>query len=539
MRPRRWLVAALVAAMATLPVALPAARAGTPLPGAGACPIFPSDNVWNTDISAMPVHPNSGAWLSSMSAGTTRLHPDFGPSFGAQPVPYGIPYTVTAAGHPKVNVSFTYASESDPGPYPFGADTAIEGGPNAGGDRHAVMVDSSTCRLYELFDARYSSGGSTAGSGAIWDLRSNALRPAGWTSADAAGLPILPGLVRSDEIAAGVITHAIRFTAARTDRSYLWPARHQAGSASDASLPPMGARFRLRASFDISHFRPDTQIVLRAMQHYGLILADNGSNWFFQGSADSNWDNNMLDELKSIPASQFDGIDESTLMIDPNSGQARATSVPTVPVAPGGGYRLVASDGGIFTFGNASFFGSTGAVRLAQPIVGMAATPSGRGYWLVASDGGIFSFGDASFFGSTGAVRLAKPIVGMAPTPSGRGYWLVASDGGIFNFGEAHFAGSAAAAGATAPVVGMAATPTGGGYRIAAANGAVFSFGDAVSYGGIASPLAGPIVAIASTPSGNGYRLVASDGGVFVFGDASFLGSTGAVALARPIVGAA
>jgi hypothetical protein len=394
-----------------------AATAGTPPPGAPTCPLFPADNVWNADISALPVHPQSGAWLASMNAGSTRLHPDFGPSFGAQPIPYGIPFNVVDSRHPVVSPAFLYAGESDPGPYPFGSDTTIEGGPNASGDRHAIMVNKDTCTLFELFDAHYSPSQSTAGSGAIWSLQSDALRPSTWTSADAAGLPILPGLLRPDEVQSGVVTHAIRFTAAQTDTTFLWPARHQAGTRSDPSLPPMGARFRLKAGFDISGFRPDTQVVLRAMQHYGLILADNGSNWFFQGSADNGWDSMMplITELKSIPAAQFDAVDESTLMVDPNSGQARV--VPTYPYGPSGGpggYRLAASDGGIFAFGDAGFFGSTGAMALNKPIVGMAASPSGHGYWELASDGGIFNWGDAAFHGSTGAMRLNRPIVGMA-----------------------------------------------------------------------------------------------------------------------------
>ena len=193
-----------VAAMTSMTVALGAgaARAGTPVPGAAGCPMFPSDNIWNTDISSLPVDAHSAQWLASMDSSTTFLHPDFGPS-GDPTNPYGIPYTVVAPAQPFVNISFQYASESDPGPYPFGANTPIEGGQNATGDRHAIMVDPTTCTLYELYDAQYSPAGSTAGSGAIWDLRSNALRPAGWTSADAAGLPILPGLLRYDEVQSG------------------------------------------------------------------------------------------------------------------------------------------------------------------------------------------------------------------------------------------------------------------------------------------------------------------------------------------------
>jgi hypothetical protein len=354
-------------------------------------------------------------------------------------------------------------------------------------------------------------------------------------------LPILQGLLRVDEVRSGVVSHAIRFTAARTDRSFLWPARHQAGSAADPSLPPMGARFRLKASFDISAFQADTQVVLRAMQHYGLILADNGSNWYFGGTSEDGWDNSMLDQLKSIPASAFEAVDESSLMVDPNSGQARSSGPqppPAVPVVPGGGYRMVASDGGIFTFGSAPFFGSTGAVHLNQPIVGVAATPTGRGYWLVAADGGIFNFGDAAFYGSTGAMHLSQPIVGMAATTDGKGYWLVAADGGIFRFGDAAFYGSAGASPLATPAVGMSPTPSGRGYRLVTSGGQVYAFGDAVNDGG-ASAISHPVVGIETTPSGQGYRLAASDGGVFVFGDASFLGSAGAGPLARPVVGIA
>jgi len=415
--------------------------------------MYPSDNVWNTDISGLPVDSHSAAWLSSMSSATTNLHPDFGPS-GDPSVPYGIPYTVVSPQTPKVSPTFQYADESDPGPYPFSASTPIEGGAASTGDRHALMVDPSTCTLYELYDAHYSPTGSTAGSGAIWNLRSNALRPAGWTSADAAGLPVLPGLLRYDEVLSGSITHAIRMTAETTDTSYLWPARHEAGSASNPNLPPMGARFRLKASYDISGYSPQAQVVLRAMQHYGLILADNGSNWYFGGTADPAWPIALVDELKQVPASAFDAVDESSLMISPDSGQARQTGA-VVPCSPGPGYRLAAADGGVYSFCE-PFHGSTGGIHLNRPIVGMASTPDGRGYWLVASDGGVFSFGDATFHGSTGAIRLNRPIVGMAPTPDGRGYWLVASDGGIFSFGSASFQGSAGGLTLNAPVVGMA-----------------------------------------------------------------------------------
>jgi hypothetical protein len=309
-------------------------------PSIGGCAAFPANNVWNTDISSLPVHPRSATWMASMGGPSKLLHPDFGPS-GA--FPYGIPFNVVDSAHPRINLTFGYSSESDHVGYPFGADTWIEGGPAAGGDRHAIMVDRSSCTLYELYDAHYNGpAASTAGSGATWSLGGNALRPATWTSADAAGLPIFPGLLRLEEVQAGAVQHAIRFTAQQTDRSYLWPARHQAGAALNPGLPPMGARFRLRAGFDISHFSAPSQVVLNAMKHYGLMLADNGSNWYFQGAAENGWSDTMISELKTVPAAQFDALDESSLMIDPNSAQARQTGAgppgnpvarPPVPVA--------------------------------------------------------------------------------------------------------------------------------------------------------------------------------------------------------------
>ena len=284
------------------------------------CQVLPADNIWNADISTLPVHPRSAQWLASMAAGTTKLHPDFGGP------PYGFPVTIVDNSHATVSVAFQYASESDPGPYPVGADTAIE----SGSDHHALILNRDTCTLYELFDLAGSGSSWTAGSGAIFPLGSNALRPLGWTSADAAGLPMLPGLVRWDEVQAGSINHAIRFTAQQSDSSFLWPARHQAGTASNPALPPMGARFRLKAGYDISAFSSSAQVILRALQHYGLILADNGSNWYFSGTEDASWPDALLTELKSIPASQFEAVDESSLMVDPNSART-GTECGTAP----------------------------------------------------------------------------------------------------------------------------------------------------------------------------------------------------------------
>jgi hypothetical protein len=292
--------------------------AGTELPGTD-CPAFPADNVWNTPITGLPVNSESATWLASMDSATTFLHPDYGPS-GNKAKPYGIPWQIVSPSQPLVPVTFTYASQSDPGPYPFSASTPIENG----SDRHAIMVNPSTCKLYELWEAHYrADGGSTAGSGAIWGLDSNHLRPAGWTSADAAGLPILPGLVNYDEVASGSMDHAIRFTAECTQESYLWPARHEAGQDND-DCPPMGARFRLSSSFSLPDSECSTmcQTVITTMQTYGLILADNGSNWYFQGTADTRWTNKEVDQLKQIPASDFVAVDESCLMMKPNSGEA-------------------------------------------------------------------------------------------------------------------------------------------------------------------------------------------------------------------------
>jgi hypothetical protein len=307
------LVLAVVAA--TLSAAMPVAAAAPPTTS---CQVFPADNIWNTDISKLPVHARSTQWLASMAAPTTKLHPDFGGP------PYGFPVTVVDNTHAKVSVTFQYASESDPGPYPLGPDTLIE----SGSDRHALIINRDTCMLYELFGLSGSGSTWSAGSGAMFPLGSNALRPLGWTSADAAGLPLFPGLVRWDEVQAGAINHAIRFTAQQTDQSFLWPARHQAGAAANPSLPPMGARFRLSSAYDISHFSVQAQVILLAMQHYGLILADNGSNWFFSGTEDAAWPDILLSELKTVPAAQFEAVDESLLMIDPNSAAAR-------PACPG------------------------------------------------------------------------------------------------------------------------------------------------------------------------------------------------------------
>jgi hypothetical protein len=256
--------------------------------------------------------------MSHMSP-RSDLHPDFGPSFGEAPVPYGIPITTVSSGHRKVKVRFQYRAESDKVRYPLGRDTLIEGGRGAGGDRHALIVDKGTCRLYETFSTYRQHGTWRAGSGAVWNLGNNRLRPNGWTSADAAGLPILPGLLRLAEVRAGHVHHAIRFTTDVTDRRHIWPARHDAGSVSNRSYPPMGARFRLKAGFDMRGYRKDTKAVLQAMKHYGLVLADNGSPWYFQGESIKGWPSGLIEELKTIPARAFVAVDTRPLMVKPGS----------------------------------------------------------------------------------------------------------------------------------------------------------------------------------------------------------------------------
>jgi hypothetical protein len=281
--------------------------------------MLPADNIWHADISKLPVNRHSAAWMKSIGR-NINLHPDFGPSFGAQPVPYGIPITVVAGSHPKVHVKFHYGSESDHVGYPLGSDTKIEGGKHAKGDRHAIVIDKATCRLYETFATRHTSAGWKAGSGATWSLNSDKLRHNSWTSADAAGLPILPGLLRYDEVKSGVVDHAIRFTANVTSTHYLWPARHQAGSKHSLKYPPMGARFRLKSGFSMAGYSHDAKVVLRAMKTYGLILADNGSDWYFQGDASRGWHSKLVSELKTIPSKAFEAVDESSLQKSKNSG---------------------------------------------------------------------------------------------------------------------------------------------------------------------------------------------------------------------------
>ena len=300
-------------------------------PSMAGCPILPADSIWNTPVDTLPVDGSSDAYISSIGPDIT-LHPDFGSPYedGGQLYPIGIPYNLVPGTQGKVVMHFDYDAESDPGPYPIPPGAVIEGvpdwDPDYSGDRHILVVDTDNCLLYETFDSwPRADGGWDAGSGAVFDLNSHALRTDGYTSADAAGLPILPGLVRYDEVTAGTIEHAIRFTADNDHirDEHVWPARHDASQNSLPTNPPMGQRFRLKAGVDISGYPEQVQVILRAMKKYGLILADNGADWYISGDSDDRWDNDTLvAQFKKLKGSDFEAVDVSSLMIDLDSGQA-------------------------------------------------------------------------------------------------------------------------------------------------------------------------------------------------------------------------
>jgi hypothetical protein len=300
-------VKTLLAALVLLCCVCAASASALRVPGGPACPVFPRTNAWNERVDRLPVAADSAELIRSIGI-TSGLHPDFGSGLwdGGR---IGIPYDVVSKKTARSHVRFEYADESDRVAYPIPRGVHVE----AGSDRHALLLDKSACKLYELFALRRSGGTWTAGSGAVFDLRSNALRPAGWTSADAAGLPIFPGLARYDEVARGVIDHALRFTAARTRRAYVYPARHDASSSDDPSLPPMGLRVRLKASVDISGFPRQARIVLQALKTYGMILADNGSPWYISGAPNSRWSNDDLHTLGRITGADFEVVDTTSL----------------------------------------------------------------------------------------------------------------------------------------------------------------------------------------------------------------------------------
>jgi hypothetical protein len=284
----------------------PADRLQRPGPQVGGCAVFPDDNPWNQDVSREPLRADSAAIIATIqSNGGTRLHPDFGEN-----PDYGIPFVIVPADQPGVAIDYVaYGDESDPGPFPIPSDAPIEGGAGAVGDRHVIVLQSGTCELFELYRAFRDGPGWRADSGARFDLSSNDLRPLGWTSADAAGLPILPGLVRYDEVESGAIRHAIRVTFSRTRRGYILPATHAASSRTDPTLPPMGLRLRLRASFDLGGLTGQARVIAEAMQRYGLIVADNGSNWYFQGAPSAGWDDDDLRQLTAISGADFEVVD--------------------------------------------------------------------------------------------------------------------------------------------------------------------------------------------------------------------------------------
>ncbi|MBV8431020.1 MAG: hypothetical protein JO244_07660 [Solirubrobacterales bacterium] len=305
---RRWLLLTVVAGALAV---VPALVSAHPLAGAPNCPVFPADNPWNQRVDRLPVARDSAALIASI--GLDRpVHPDFGTVWDG--APNGIPFIVASNHTRRVPVHFQYAAESDPGPYPLPANAPIEGGPQSSGDRHVIVVDRSTCTDYELFAAYPHNHGAywTAGSGAVFNLRSDHLRPAGWTSADAAGLPILPGLARYDEVARGSIDHALRFTAPCTAPRYVYPARHEASTCSGL-YPPMGLRVRLKASVNISHLPYQARVVAEALKRYGLILADNGSPWYISGAPNPRWNDDALHQLDQLTGSDFEVVDTSSL----------------------------------------------------------------------------------------------------------------------------------------------------------------------------------------------------------------------------------
>ncbi len=328
-RARRAAVSITLVALAGLLMDRPAHAQQT----IGQCSVLPANNIWNTPVDTLPVLSNSASMVNTIGA-STGFHADFG-SGTWNGGPIGIPFVTVPGSQAKYPATFLYDDESDTGPYAVPLNAPIEGGSASDGDRHAIALDSTNCVLYELYRAFPQSSSWTGDSGAIFDLKSNALRPSTWTSADAAGLPIMPGLVTYEEILAGAIKHAIRFTAPQTRNEFVWPARHKASSRTGTQYPRMGERFRLKAGFDITTFPADVQVVLTAMKKYGIMLADNGSAWYVSGKPDSRWNNDNLRRLSALHGSDFEAVDATILRVDPNSGEARqnGTSVSVSPAA--------------------------------------------------------------------------------------------------------------------------------------------------------------------------------------------------------------
>ncbi|MGZ6928463.1 MAG: hypothetical protein ACXVJX_07715 [Acidimicrobiia bacterium] len=432
---RRWWTVVVVVGLV-----LPATGAGAAsLPEGPACPMFPADSYWHARVDRLPVDPASDTYVANAGA-TSGVHADFGAGL-YDGGPIGIPYTTVVGTQPKVPVGFDYADESDPGPYPIPPNAPIEGGAGSSGDRHVLVVDRDACRDYEVYAAYPLRGGAawSAGSGAVFDLGSNAMRPATWTSADAAGLPILPGLVRYDEVASGEIDHAIRITLRRTDRRYVWPARHQAGSA-DPTAAPMGAWLRLKPDVDLSRLGPQARVVARALQQHGAIVADNGSSWYLSGAPDSRWDNDDLHGLGALHGSDFEFVDPSSLVTDPNSG--RVTTAPARSDVAGG--LTVDGFGGLHRFRV-----GTGA-RLAAPrgapawpgwdiARGVALLPDHSGGYVLDGFGGLHPFAigtDALPPAARGTPYWPGWDIarGVTVLPDGSGGYVVDGFGGLHPF---------------------------------------------------------------------------------------------------------
>lgn len=341
MRPIYPTIFVCALALLASPSIQPAPLAAAPAAGSptiDGCPLLPADNIWNAPVDTAPLDAKSAAYITSIGAGSLKA--DFGSGlYNGGPI--GIPFVSVPQNQATVPINFTaYGDESDAGPFPVPITAPIEGGAQGTGDRHVLVLQRGSCKLYELYRAFPQSNGSwDADAAALYDLNANTLRTAGWTSADAAGLPVLPGLARYDEVAAGAINHALRFTVVKTRKAYVWPARHFASSSTDPNLPPMGQRFRLKASVDISSFPHDTQVILTALKKYGMIIADNGSNWFVSGAPDERWDNDVLQQLRTIKGDQFEAVDVSGLQVSADSGQVKGeagttpTSTPTTPTS--------------------------------------------------------------------------------------------------------------------------------------------------------------------------------------------------------------
>ena len=373
--------------------------------------IFPADHIWNTRVDSLPLDPQSSAYTRSIG-NNSYLHADFGSGLYEGNL-IGIPYNIVNGSQAKRTVSFEYGDESDPGPYPVPDNPLIE----SGSDHHLLIIDRDTKMLYELFAAEKQADGSwSAGSGAIFNLSGYTLRPQGWTSADAAGLAILPGLARYDEVSTGEITHALRFTAPSTRKAYIWPARHYASSNTDPSYPPMGQRFRLKSSFNTSGYPYQAQIVLLALKKYGMILSDNGAPWYITGAPDDRWDNDALHALHQLKGSDFEAVDCSSLVINQDSGQARVNPIVNgtshhTGVFRNGNWYLDTTKTG--TVNKTFHFGTTGDVPLIGDWDGNGVSDAGvfrpaNGNWYLDTTK-TGTVNKTFHFGTTGDV----PVIGV------------------------------------------------------------------------------------------------------------------------------